>query len=75
MSSTIGHIMFAILPRFTIVSQKANFFIDFLKTDFYVNSESLCKIFFNIFYSRDLQFLLFIRVIDSPSDEGEGFFN
>ena len=54
MSSTIGDIMFAFLPRFTIVSQKANFFIDFLKTDFYVNSESPCKLFFNIFYSRDL---------------------
>ena len=74
MSSTIGHIMFAFLPRFTIVSQKANF-IDFLKTDFYVNSESPCKLFFNILYSRDLQFFLFIRVIDSPQDEGEGFFN
>ena len=50
MSSTIGHIMFAFLPRFTIVSQKANFFIDFLKTDFYVNSESPCKIFFSIYF-------------------------
>ena len=54
MSNAIEHIMFAFLPRFTIVLQKANFFIDFLKNDFYVNSESPCKFFFIILYSRDL---------------------
>ena len=54
MSNTIEHIMFAFLPRFTIVFQEANFFIDFLKNDFYVNSESPCKFFFIILYSRDL---------------------
>ena len=67
MSSTIAYIIFAFFARFTIVWKKEKFFIDFC-----VNSESTRKF---LFYSRDLWFFLFIRVIDSPSDERKEFVN